>query len=288
MQRVCLQLTVLFFLTLPVLAQAATVEKVKGTQAIIVLDEGEEPSPGDKFFAMENGKKKALLEVVRFKNGKAIVKIKKGKATEGMEIAAVGASKAAKSDDDDGGEEATESKSRKGSRSGSVATLFKNMTLGAVFGYTMDTQNVSTGGTSYAMSGTGFSLKGLADIPVMGHLALLARGGAEQFNVQVGSVKTEILYATLDLLLKYGFSDGAFVPFVMGGLGLHFPLSKSSNILDNNRISSTTVFFGGGGINYAMSGTSYIHLTAEYGMFPPSNDVTTSMISLRGGMGFRF
>ena len=96
------------------------------------------------------------------------------------------------------------------------------------------------------------------------------------------------MYAAADLLLKYGFTDSTFVPFVMGGLGLHFPISKTSNILDINRISSTTVFYGGAGINWLIGGSTYLQVTGEYGMFPPSNDVSTSFIAARFGLGFRF
>lgn len=272
-------------------ARGASVEKVKGKSAIVAFDEGEEPQPGDKFFALEEGKRKALLEVVKFKNGKAVVKVKKGKVAEGMDVAAAGKKK--KAEGEEGEETAAEEESTEGKpkskRSAGVATLYKDMTIGALLGYSMDNQSVtSTAIGTQAMSGSGFSLKGFADIPVIGKLAILTRAGAEQFNVQSGAYKSEILYATLDLMLKYSFGDGHFVPFGMGGLGLHFPLSKSSNVLDVNRISSTTVFYGGGGLNYAMSGKSYIQATVEYGMFPPSNDVTTSFIAARFGMGFRW
>lgn len=269
-------------------ASASTVDKIRGSQAIVSFDEGETPAPGDKFFAIENGKKRAILEVVQFKNGKAKVKILKGNAKEGMSLAAAGKGKAkATAEGEEPGEESP--KSKRSARHAGAATLFKDMTLGAVVGYAMDSQTVTpTGSAAQSMSGTGYSLKGFADIPVTGHLALLTRAGVEQFNVQSSNAKTEIMYAALDLLLKYAFSEGTFVPFAMGGLGLHFPISKTTNILDANRVSSTTVFYGGGGFNWAMGGSSYFQVTGEYGMFPPSNDVSTSFIAARLGMGFRF
>ncbi len=276
-------------------AQADSIEKVRGKQAIVVFDDSEaKVSAGDKFFAMDGGKKKALLEVVKFKNGKAVVKILKGKAAEGMELMA--SKSKAKSQDESGNDEQAssddasgdeQSPKRKAPRSAGAATLFKDMTIGLLGGYSMDTQTISSP-VSASMTGSGFSIKGFADVPVSGGLALYARAGAEQFNAQGSAYKTEILYAALDLMLKYSFGDGSMHPFAMGGLGLHFPVSKSSNILDVNRISSTTVFYAGGGINFVMSGNSYFQLTGEYGMFPPSNDVSTSLIAARAGMGFRF
>ncbi len=269
-------------------ANASAVEKVRGTQAIVVFDEDEEPEPGDKFFAMEGGKKKAILEVVQFKNGKAKVKIAKGKAKAGMTVVAARAKRTAVAADAE--EEVPESsKSKKKMRTAGAATLFKDVTLGAVVGYSLDSQSVTPVGLpTQAMTGSGLSVKGFADIPVMGQLGLLTRGGVEQFNVQSADSKTEIMYGVVDLMLKYSLSESGFVPFAMAGLGIHFPISKSSNILSANNISPTTVFYGGGGFNYAIGGSSYLQLTAEYGMFPPSNDVSTSFISARTGMGFRF
>ncbi|CAN5695164.1 hypothetical protein BH10BDE1_BH10BDE1_01600 [soil metagenome] len=270
-------------------ASASTIEKVRGTQAIVVFDGGEQPSPGDKFFAMEGGKKKAVIEVVQFKNGKAKVKIAKGKAKEGMTLVAAGSKGGASaSADPDAGAEGS-SKGKKKMRNAGAATLYKDMTIGVVVGYAMDSQSVTpTGSTTQAMTGTGYSAKAFADIPVMGSLGLLTRVGVEQFSVTAGTFNSSIMYGAADLLLKYAFGESGFVPFAMAGLGLHFPISKTSNILQPNNISPTTVFYGGAGFNYALGGSSYFQLTGEYGMFPPSNDVSTSFISVRTGMGFRF
>ena len=273
-------------------ADASTVEKVRGAMAIVNFDGGETPAAGDKFFALENGKKRAILEVVQFKNGKAKVKIAKGKAKEGMTVASVGtAGKANTPGDQDAAaaDSAEEGGKKKKSRSVGGATLLHDMTFGLVGGYSMDSQSVTIAGSSaQSMTGTGFSAKGFIDIPVTNSLALYSRVGAEQFNVQSGVFKSEIMYAAADLLLKWSFTNGTFVPFLMGGLGLHFPISKNSNILDINRISSTTVFYGGGGLNWVMGSSTYFQLTGEYGMFPPSNDVSTSFIAARFGLGFRF
>ncbi len=170
--------------------------------------------------------------------------------------------------------------------------MFSDMTYGGVAGYDMTTQEVTSGGVSVSMTGSGFSLKGFGDLPISGPLGMVGRLGLMQFNVTGSNsgtaYKTEILYATADLLLRYNFGEDGFVPFALAGLGLHFPLSKTSNVLDPQRISATTVFFAGGGFHYTLSETSYFTLTAEYGMFPPSNDVKTSMIAARAGMGFKF
>lgn len=297
---IVLLLTILITHLIPSAADAGTVEKAKGAVAIVAFDAATDGTPavGDKFFAIENGKKKALFEVVVVKNGKGKVKVLKGKIAEGMTTLAAGKGKgaqeaaagAAPADPDAAAADAAEQSGKKKKiRTAGGAAVFQDMTFGLVGGYAMDSQSVTIAGTtSQSMSGTGMSAKAFVDIPVTTSLGLLTRVGAEQFNVQSGAFKTEIMYASVDLLLKYVFSTGTFVPFGFGGLGLHFPISKTSNILDINRISSTTVFFGGAGINWLLGGSTYFQLTGEYGMFPPSNDVSTSFIAVRTGLGFRF
>jgi hypothetical protein len=275
---------------------AGTIDKLKGAVGIVTLDAADgNPAVGAKFFAMENGKKKALLEIVQVKNGKAKVKVLKGKPAEGMTLAHAGgkakaqaSGEAADPDAAAADEAEAGSSGKKKMRYAGGAAVFQSMTVGILGGYSMDSQTVNLSGATTALSGTGFSAKGFIDVPVTSSLDLYSRIGAEQFNVTGGTAKTEILYAVVDLLLKYNFSNSTFVPFVMGGLGLHFPLSKTSNNLNVNQISSTTVFYGGGGINWLMGGSTYLQFTGEYGMFPPSNDVSTSFISIRTGLGFRF
>jgi hypothetical protein len=283
-------------------AQAASITKVKGAQVIVEFDDGEElPSSGAQFFAVEDGKRKALIQIVRIKDRRASGRVAKGRAKEGMLLQARGGTSAASSQTADASEydDATASEaqrksprgsntSKKSARSKSVMKAM-DTTYGVLLGFGMDSQSVTpTGTATVAMSGSGFSAKGFIDIPISSSVGLLGRGGAEQFNVKKDAFKTEIMYATIDLLLRYTFSDGGFAPFLLGGMGIHFPLSKTSNILDVNRISSTTVFFAGLGANMAMGSSSYFQLTAEYGLFPPSNEVSTNFIAIRGGLGFQY
>lgn len=268
---------------------ADTIEKVKGQQVLLSFDDPTaEIHPGDRFFGTEDGKKKALIEIVKAKSGKAIGKILKGNAKEGMDLMAASSKK---KDDSQHADSAEPSKKPHRVRNAGVATLFQDLTIGALLGYSMDSQSVAiTGVGTTSMAGGGFSLKGFADIPISGDLSLLSRGGVEQFYVKAStsSSQTSIMYANLDLLLKYGFGGQTVRPFMLGGIGLHFPISKSSDVLNVDKIASTTVFFAGGGLNWVLGGNSYMQFSAEYGMFPPSNDVTTYMIAVRGGMGFRF
>ena len=85
--------------------------------------------------------------------------------------------------------------------------------------------------------------------------------------------------------MKFAFSDGDFQPFVSGGMGLHVPMSNSSNVLVN--ISSTSVFFGNVGANFR-SGDMFYTALFEYGLFPPSQTVSTTIMALRAGAGWHW
>ena len=141
------------------------------------------------------------------------------------------------------------------------------------------------------MTGSSYGAKAFADLPVSGNFGLIGRFGFENFSVAgssptLGSIQTSILYIDADLLARYQFLTGNFHPFPLAGIGIHYPLSKSSGVLDVQRISATTIFFLGGGFNYSINPSMYIHATGEYGLFPPSNDVTTSLIAFRVGVGW--
>lgn len=273
-------------------AHAAQVTKVDGEKVFIDFKDGEDIQPGGRFIVVVGGKKRAVVEIVKVKGTRALAKNLKGKPDVGGELTPLTAA-SRKS----GGSTASSSGSRR--RRGSES-MFGDMTYGALVGYDMATQEVTstnsgTGvSTTISMTGAGYSLKGFGDLPIAGDLGLLGRLGVTQFSVKGGSLpsgeggKTDITYAVADLLLRYNFGESGLIPYGLAGLGLHFPLSKTSNVLDVQRVSATTVFFLGGGFHYTQGESSYFTLDAEYGMFPPSNDVKTSMIAARAGMGFRF
>jgi hypothetical protein len=313
-------LTVTLALAFGSVANAAKVLKVKNNKVLIGIEDGDtDITVGGRFIVMVGDKKRALIEIEQVKNGRAVGKVVKGQAEADGKLVSIaqvlGGAKSPdksveepKSDLESGLQQSeTTTKStankktagkKKKSTKHSAGLLSPGISFGAVIGYSLDTQNVTasnsaaTATESLSMSGSGLSLKAFGDMPFSGPLSLMARLGFEQFSVtgssSKSSVKTDILYGTADMLLRYNFGDGAFVPFVLGGLGLHLPLSKSSNVLNENLISMTTVFFLGGGLNYQLNDTSYVHTSLEYGFFPPSNDVKTNLIAIRAGMGFRF
>lgn len=292
-----LQMVLISFATLAVagmssISEAARVSKIKGTQVLI---DNEDPSielnDGDKYYVVVDGKKKAIVQVVKTKGRKAIAKIIKGTPTvNGEIISPKGQSRE--------GANGAQAASDQGSKSSNKNSLFNQLSMGVMAGLSMDTQSVQATDSvtstteSISMTGIGYSFKIFADVPVSGNWGLGARLGGEQFSVSgtstAGTVKTSIVYGTGDLLLRYAFSKGHLVPFAHIGLGLHLPMSKTSDTLDVQKISTTTVFFAGGGLNYDLNKKYYFTSLIEYGMFPPSTDVTTSLIAVRLGVGYRF
>ena len=268
-------------------AQAARVTKVSGSSLIIDL-EGADMKAGDRVLLLDGQKKKAIVNLTQVKNGRALGKVAKGSAQVGYDAQPLPAA---------GGGSGGGKKTRtaRGSRHrGKDQTL-----IGGMLGYSMDNQTVTAATKeSVAMTGSGFSGKALLDMPISGGLGLIGRFGAETFNLTGSSstsacggasgCNTSITYISADLALRYSFLDGDFQPYVSLGLGLHFPLSKSSNILDVNQISTTTLVFPGVGFYWKVAEGSYIPVHLEYGWFPPSNTVTTSLIALRAGYALTF
>jgi hypothetical protein len=290
------RLPFLLFLLVPIFAslsaEAGRITNVSGKQVKLEIEDTE-MNEGQKFFVMIDGKKKGVIVITKIAKGKALGKITKGRAEVDATIEPTTGAKTASADadpgaNDDGG--GKKKKRKKGKRSrdadggGGPGTF-----VGVLGGYAMDSQTVKdAAGNSVAMAGGGYSLKGFGDMPLSGRVGAIARGGIEQLNLTGSGYTTAIMYATADVLIRFAFADEGFQPFVAGGLGIHFPLSKSSTILDVPRISSTTVFFIDLGFNYQMNEGMILVGALEYGLFPPSNDVSTSFITARFGAGWRF
>lgn len=278
-------LAVVFAFISPV--KAAQVTKVKEDQAQVEADPTDpEFNVGDRFFVMSDGKKRAAIVIVKAKGRRGIAKVLKGKPEVGGTLAAVGA----KSDSSTSAatQDASEAKKPRRSKSGPLSKT----TVGVLGGLNSATQAVTitnaTTSSTVSTAGMGYSLKGFADFPISGGFGATSRLGLEQFNVSGSSASTQILYATADFLLRYNFLSGSFQPSLNTGLGIHFPISKSSNDLDPSLISSTTVLYFGAGFDYIMSNTMYLRLNAEYSFFPPSNNVKTTLMALRFGVGWTY
>lgn len=272
-------------------AFAARVIQVKDKQVLIDL-EGDAANVGDKYFVMIGDKKRGLVTIKKIGKSRAIANLDKGKA----EVkATLQLAKAAAVANNSGGSQNAPRAKRK-SKGGT--------TIGGLVGYSMDSQTAKLISPNRLdteeakMSGSGFNILGFADIPYSGNLGFVGRGGFETFSVTGTSTKsycsggtsncsTKITYLTLDALVRYDFGTGNLVPFVAGGLGIYYPISKATTALSPD-IGMSTVFLADLGVKYYLSPTSYIPAIIEYGMFPPGPDVSTSIIAVRVGYGMSF
>jgi len=262
------------------LAHAATVSQVKGKKVIIDLKNSSTPvMEGERYFVVVNGKRRAVIKVTRVKGGRALATVVKGKPAVGASLAAAG-------------------KPSFKDTSSSSGSWLNGISVGGVVGFASDSQSVKADNglgavETVSMTGNGFSFKAFADAPLAGGLGVMARAGMEMFNVSGKTttgkaLTTEIPFGTGDLMLRYRFLETGFAPFAAIGLGIHVPFSPTTNALKVDEIGPTTVFFFAGGANYDVSPKLYIHAIVEYGLFPPSNDVSTNMIAGRAGLGYRF
>ncbi len=293
----------------PTLARAAKITKVRGEQVLIDL-QGEGPNypEGSRYIVMVDGKRKAVIEISKVKGEKAIGKVLKGTAAENGTLSPLSAGNKSSSaspqesastptSNEPSSESPTRTEPRarsKRSRKSRRGGVFSSLTFGGVLGYGITGQTVQEVGapSPTSMSGSGLSLKAFGDMPISDSFGLIGRAGFENFSVKgtspiLGDVKTNILYLDADLFLRYYFLEGKFHVFPLAGMGLYYPISKESGNLDLARLSATTIFFVGGGANYALSDTMYAQASLEYAIFPPSSGgITTSLIDIRVGVGF--
>lgn len=277
------------FLAVSPNAEAARITKVKGKQVLIEIEDTE-MDQGQKFFVIIDGKRKGVVQITKISKGRALATLTKGRAEVDSTLMPTKKVEKAVSDEEILGSGKKKTQGDDKSESDDADSTQPSTYIGVMAGYAMDSQNVTdSSGNSYAMPGSGYSFKGFGDIPLSPKFGLIARSGIEQVNFSGSSQTTSILYLSVDALLRYEFTTGSFAPYIAGGMGIHYPLSKSSTILDVSKISTTTIFFVPViGFNIKLGKSTLLVASFEYGYFPPSNNVTTNLITGRIGLGWRY
>ncbi len=287
----------LFASVLLSVANAADIIKIKGASALIDL-KGEPAVPGDLFYAVAvDGKKRAIVQISKVKGDKAIGHINKGKAEAGMtlEPKAPGALSPVAS----GGKNHAEKGAGKG-----------NMYWGGMLGYAMDSAKVKVlwqqAGTGHvagdtkevaSLSGSGITATGLFDYGFTPNLWVRALFGLENFNVKgpascgEGNDTTcdsKIMYLNGSGVARWVFLTGPIRPWAGAGLGIMFPVTKSSTAFDASSIASTQVILFEGGLDYFINPKMYLPISLEYGLLPKSAQVEANWIELRFGIAVPF
>jgi outer membrane protein W len=96
------------------------------------------------------------------------------------------------------------------------------------------------------------------------------------------------MYGTLDLTARYLFTTGRMRPWLGFGIGLLFPVTKSSTALSASSIGTTNVMQFQGGLDFAVGQTMYVPISVEYGLLPKSDQVDAHWIALRVGLALPF
>jgi len=270
------------------LAQAGKVAKVKGKIAYVKLSSKEQRSVsvGSKMFLKSQGKKKAIVKVRKLIKGKkyAVVQVLKGKAKPGYLASAKSSSSSSSS-----------------SRSSVVRESKQRpaFSAGLIGGFALTNQTVSPEGIDPSeQTGTMLSGKLLLDYSLFGDIGIRAQAGTELFSVlgeglnfgtnSTGEVGTNITYLSLDILVRGRFRiAGPLLFYGNVGVGILSPISSETTSLDPDSISTTSIVIGGGGLGFNF-GKLDIFFGADYYYFPPSSDVNTNAISVKGGFMYAF
>lgn len=266
-------------------ADAAVVKRVKGTSVLVDL-ESDSAQEGDTYFLInEEGKKKAIVKIVKVKETQAIAKVVKGTPAEGMTLLY----RPGKQD----------SHSSTGAER---STHNSRLNFGGYAGFSMANMTVKvTNNTTTApnqnLTGPSFSGHVFFDYALFEKLGFRGSLGVQQFNATGDKVcgntanqncDANIVYANMNGMFRFIMSTGDFRPWLGGGFGFLFPLSKSSTALTPASITNTSIGFGGAGFDWFISPTDFIPVSVEYGILPSSSDVSANLISIRIGYGTSF
>jgi len=212
---------------------------------------------------------------------KVLAQLKKGRAKKGLYTKLKASKRKKMVADEVGYEDAASIAQAEEDEAGRSELLF-----GLLGGYGMASQDVTTSGTTASTSGSSIAVKGLMDYSLFDDLGVRARFGLEMFNVTEGAAETDITYLAIDMLLRYHIMNSdSFGIFLNGGMGIYSPMSKTSSALDPESISTTSILIFGGGLSFPMGGMDFF-VGADYFYFPPSEDVSTSVISAKLGLLF--
>ena len=258
-------------------SSAAIVKAVKDNKILIDL-QGDAFQVGDVLRIKDTSGKAVGLVKIEAVKGQMAKGVFKGQAEKGFALSLKSSgSKTAKAKKD--------------------AEPFSNKKYGWLAGYSNSSAsakvtNVSTTSTA-SLSGSNFSLKALVDMNFLSSVNLRAAGGLQQYSVTGsdpnggcgGSCDVKVIYLAGDLLARYMFTENFWAG---AGAALMFPVTKSSSAITSSSISSTLIYELATGFDLPLGSGAYVPLQLEYDLFPTSNTVSASMLTLRAGYARSF
>ncbi|MCX7977801.1 MAG: hypothetical protein N2578_02235 [Bdellovibrionaceae bacterium] len=265
---------------------AMTIDQAKGNKVRIDL-EGETVSVGDEFFALNLvGKKAAILRIEKVGKDKAIAVIVKGNADVGYTL------------------QPRPSRSSKNTITPKENPQVFYAPISNAFGITAAFQSHSMNitpagaGSPVSMSGSTLALEAFYDHSLDEAFVFKVQGGLSPFKAS-GSSSTitcsgsstcefSVNYLSLFGLLKYRLNTGNYSFWVQGGIGLLFPMGKSSNAISTEKISMNQMFLFAGGVDLRTGPNNFVPISLEYGLLPSTASVSAYSTILRSGYGFSF
>lgn len=289
---------ILAFIILPLTLIAGEVQQLKGSKALLTIDEGE-VQVGKQFYIINSeGKKIGLIEIKQVKAGKAIAEILKGRGEVGSSIQARGTPTASSPSESQNTKGKSNSSSRGkraigfllGSASNSLA-----MDIGPTTGTNAGARE------SAKLTGTSFSLKAFGDYDLSSLFTFRAAAGLETLaakgtlgsafcgNVDTTACSISFNYFALEGSAHLNYLTGKTRAWL--GLGYSFLLQMSStNNIPNLQTagSSNNMLLVSTGVDFTISPTTFIPVVIEVGSFLGTSDVKVSAVYLRAGYGFSF
>lgn len=273
--------------------QAAKIAKVNGKKAYLILDSRVEAVKGDIYEVIDpQGAKKGLIKVMKVKGGRALGLLK-GSAKKGWNLKKRSSSQAKKGRSGAPQKDRYESL-KQASASGSFYGILAGFSSNSMSAKIEQGNNTTL---DVDMTGSGFSGRLLFDYALWTSLWFRGLLGLENFATKGDAncglsnneeCKVEISYLALDLWGRYLLTQGTFRPWIGLGFNLLFPSSQVSTAIDEESITSTSVFAAGGGVDWFFKPDMYMPIQIEYGMFPSSETVSVSYISFRLGVAIDF
>ncbi len=275
-----LGLLIALALTFTIDADAARTARAKGKAALIVLSQQEATSaaPGDTFMVYRGNRKVGTIVLRKVKGRRALGQITEGATQRGDRLVL---------------------RPRSSSTAGRGAGVKSDTLLvGGVIGMGSASQSVEVNtGDKASLAGTGFHLLAVGDYSFMGKLGLKAQAGLQQLSVEDSGfkmpdsnkvAKTDINYFGLDFLLRYRLVDSRYKAFLAGGISLLIPMSHDTTAVSEDSVAATSAFLFQGGVYIPVGTSMSVPIQVNYHYFPPSDTVTTSVISAQVGLLFPF
>lgn len=264
-------------------AYGGQVVDVKAQKVLLDISDQPEVKEGQKLFLINiEGKKKAVVEIKKIKSGKAVADLIKGQAEAGMTTAEVKSSKKEKD----------------------IASSFKKLlsaqgSLGVLTGINSNTVKVKLSPSENVnLSGPSFSLKAFFQQKVDGNISVRLGAGYESLVAEgrlasascLGSSNCHInvSYLGFDAMIQYYLGKGEWKPWVGGGLGFLIAVDKSSNTLNESKISTNQSILFASGVDYHLGPKNFIPIEVVYGIFPANTTVSASQFMIRAGYAKRF